>query len=77
MSNTIVYLCYRTDAWLSRDSRELVYIGEDKEDAIAQLIKYEGMTEKQSDQVREIGQSQSSGNDFEWLFEEVRLNCFC
>lgn len=47
-----IYLVYRTDAWHSCNSRELVYIGENLDDIIAQLIAYRGMNEDYAKEIR-------------------------
>ncbi len=48
----VIYLVYRTDEWHSLASRELVYIGEDMEDTIAQLTVHRGMTEEDAKEIR-------------------------
>ena len=48
----VIYLVYRTDEWHSLASRELVYIGEDMEDIIAQLMVHRGMTEEDAKEIR-------------------------
>lgn len=77
MEQKPIYLCYETDAWCSNSSRVLRYIGEDKEDCIAQLKAYRQMTDEQARQVRETDQSQCNDLDYEWLFEKVLTNAFC
>jgi hypothetical protein len=76
MEQIPIYLCYRTDRWLSTDSKRLIYTGEDIEDCIAQLEAYEGMTKEQAKQVREDGQSQCTGAEYEWIVEKQYLNTF-
>lgn len=75
MKQKQIYLCYETDCWHSNSSRVLRYVGEDKEDCIAQLQAHRGMTNEQAEQVREMDQSQCDG--YEWLFEKVLINAFC
>ena len=58
METRLIYLVYRTDEWHSLVSRELVYIGEDMEDIIAQLIAYRGMTEDDANEIRSTHQTQ-------------------
>lgn len=76
-SNQKIFLAYKTDNWLSKNSYELIYIGEDLEDVIAQLQAHSGMTSEQADQIRQDYQSQCNNVGFEWIVEEQRLNCFC
>ena len=72
-----IFLAFKTDNWHSKESYELVYIGENIEDILAQLQAYSGMTPNQADQIRQNKQSQCNNLDFEWMIEEQRLNCFC
>lgn len=76
METRLIYLVYRTDEWHSLASRELVYIGEDMEDIIAQLIAYWGMTEDDANEIRSTHQTQCNNRDHEWEFETQRLNTF-
>ena len=76
METKLIYLVYRTDEWHSFVSRELVYIGEDMEDIIAQLIAYRGMTEDDANEIRSTHQTQCNNRDYEWEFETQRLNTF-
>ena len=76
METRLIYLVYRTDEWHSLASRELVYIGEDMEDIIAQLIAYRGMTEDDANEIRSTHQTQCNNRDYEWEFETQRLNTF-
>jgi len=71
-----IYLVYRTDAWHSCNSRELVYIGENLDDIIAQLISYRGMDENDAEEIREHMQTQCNNRDYEWEVEEQRINAF-
>ncbi|MDO4800706.1 MAG: hypothetical protein Q4A15_00935 [Prevotellaceae bacterium] len=71
-----IYMFYMCDQWLMRNSRELVYIGTDLEDGIAQIQAYRGCTEEQAKQIRENMQSQCTDVDYEWIVEEVRTNAF-
>lgn len=72
----VIYLVYRTDEWHSLSSRELVYIGEDMEDIIAQLMVHRGMTEEDAKEIRCILQTQCNNRGYEWEFEAQRLNAF-
>lgn len=76
MIQNMIYLCYRTDEWLSNDSKELVYVGEEIEDCIAQLVTYKDMTEEQADDIRSMLQSQCNGLGYEWVFETAYTNAF-
>lgn len=76
MSTQKIFLAYRTDSWHSFNSRELVYVGEDLENIIAQLIAYRGMTEEDARQIRNIQQTQGNSRDYEWDIEEQRINAF-
>ena len=71
-----VFLFYRTDNWNSHDSKDLVYIGTNKEVSIKKLMKLksEPITEEQADDLRRMNQSQCSGLSYEWVIEPCRLN---
>lgn len=72
-----VYLIFRTDAWHSYASRELLYIGDDLDSTIAQIEAHTECTEEQAEQLREYGQSQcNEGVDYEFEIKEVELNTF-
>lgn len=77
MTQKQIYLCYKGNAWLNYSSLVLCYIGENKEDCIAQLQAHRGMTDEQAEQVREKNQSQCNNLDYEWFFEQVLTNAFC
>lgn len=76
MNTQWIYLVYRTDAWHSCYSRELVYIGENLDDIIAQLISYRGMDKNDAEEIREHMQTQCNNRDYEWEVEEQRINAF-
>jgi hypothetical protein len=61
------------EQWVERiqylASRELVYIGEDMEDIIAQLIAHRGMAEDETKAIRCILQTQCNNRGYEWEFE--------
>lgn len=72
-----VVLVYRTDKWHSYESRELVYIGNDREDCITQVEAHTECTKEQAEQLREFGQSQcNEGVDYEFDIEEYEMNTF-
>lgn len=78
MTQQLIYLCYRTDNWHSTNSRELVYVGNDLEDCIAQIDAHRGgLSDNDKYQLREIKQTQGHNGDSEWHFEEVLTNAFC
>ena len=72
----MIYIFYRTDAWLSNESREMVYISDSIENGIAQCKAYREMTEEQSEQIREMQQSQCNNLDYEWIVETHKINTF-
>ena len=72
MKTKVIYLVYRTDEWHSLASRELVYIGEDMEDIIAQLIVHRGMTEDDAKAIRCILQTQCN-NRIQDLASELNV----
>ena len=76
METRPVILAYQTDSWHTVDTRELVYIGENLEDIIAQLIAYRGMSREDAEQIRLNGQTQCNNRDYEWEFEKQCLNAF-
>lgn len=76
METKIIYLVYKTNPWHNYSSRELVYIGEDMEGIIAQLIAHRGMTEDDANEIRSNHQTQCNNRDYEWEFETQRLNAF-
>lgn len=76
METKIIYLVYKTNPWHNYSSRELVYIGEDMEGIIAQLIAHRGMTEDDANKIRSNLQTQCNNRDYEWEFETQRLNAF-
>lgn len=76
MNNQTIFLVYRTDRWLGKDSEELVYVSTDLLDAVAQLEKYRSMTKEQAEEVLAFRQSQLNGLDYEWIAREVQLNTF-
>lgn len=49
-----VFLFYRTDNWNSRESKDLVYIGTNREASIKKLMKLESepITEEQAEDIR-------------------------
>ena len=72
----MIYIFYRTDAWLSNESREMVYICDSIENGIAQCKAYRDMTEEQAEQIREMQQSQCNNLDYEWIVETHKINTF-
>lgn len=76
MSTQWIYLVYRTDAWHSTSSKELVYIGEDFIDSCAQLVAHRNMTKEDVKQLMNYRQTQCNNRDYEWEVEEQRINAF-
>lgn len=72
----MIYIFYRTDQWLSNESREMVYISDSLENGIAQCKAYRDMTEEQAEQIREMQQSQCNNLDYEWIAETHKINTF-
>ncbi len=75
--NKTIYLVYRCDEWLSSASKELTYVGSDLGDCIAQIVGHKDCTKEQAEQLSLIMQSQSNNLGYEWIIDEVSLNCFC
>lgn len=76
MNKKEIFLVYRTDAWHSISSKELIYIGEDLEAIIVQLIAHREITKEDAEQIRSMRQTQCSERDYEWVFEKQRINAF-
>ena len=66
-----VFLFYRTDHWNSRESKELVYIGTNREASIKKLMKLESepITEEQAEDIRRMNQRQYNKVGYEWVVE--------
>ncbi len=73
-----IILCYRTDVWLSKGSRELIYIGTNKEECIEVLCALEDypMTEEQASEILRNDQSQEN-KDYGWVFDYQNINQLC
>lgn len=71
-----VFLFYRTDNWNSRESKDLVYIGTNREASIKKLMKLESepITEEQAEDIRLTNQSQCNNVGYEWVVEIWTLN---
>ena len=71
-----VFLFYRTDNWNSRESKDLVYIGTNREASIKKLMKLEcePITEEQAEDIRRMNQSQCYYVGYEWVVEIWTLN---
>ena len=71
-----VFLFYRTDNWNSRESKDLVYIGTNREASIKKLMKLESepITEEQAEDIRRMNQSQCNNVGYEWEVEVWTLN---
>lgn len=78
MIQETIYLCYETDKWITRESKELAYIGTDLEDCIAQLAAKFELTENNKEQLRTNYQtiSQQGQEKYGYIIEEERTNSF-
>lgn len=76
MTQETIYLCYETDKWISRESKELAYIGTDLEDCIAQLAAKFELTEKNKEQLRTNYQTISQQGKYGYIIEEEKINGF-
>lgn len=66
MEQTTIYLCYNTDNWHTHQSMthdNLIYISDNLEDCITKLKKHFSLAEWQCQQLRNIQQTQASGED--------------
>lgn len=75
MTQETIYLCYEADKWISRESKELAYIGTDLEDCIAQIAREFELNERNKEQLRTNGQTISE-DGYGYIIEEERTNCF-
>ena len=71
-----VFLFYRTDNWNSRESKDLVYIGTNREASIKKLMKLESepITGEQAEDIWRMNQSQCNNVGYEWVVEVWTLN---
>lgn len=69
-------LFYRTDNWNFCKSKDLVYIGTNREASIKKLMKLESepITEEQAEDIRRMNQSQCNNVGYEWVVEVWTLN---
>lgn len=72
----VVFLFFRTDQWNSQGSKDLVYVGTNKEAGIKKLMKLddEPVTEEQAEDIRRMNQSQCNGTNYEWVIEKWKAN---
>ena len=75
MTQETIYLCYEADKWISRESKQLAYIGTDLEDCITQLAEKFELTEENKEQLRTNGQTISE-EGYGYIIEEELTNCF-
>ena len=75
MTQETIYLCYEADKWISRESKQLAYIGTDLEDCIAQLAEKFELTENNAEQLRTNYQTISQ-QGYGYIIEEERTNSF-
>ena len=66
-----VFLFYRIDNWNSRESKDLVYTGTNREASIKKLMRLESepITEEQAEDIRRMNQSQCNNVGYEWVVE--------
>lgn len=71
-----VFVIYKTDAWLSADSKKVAMVAKNKKKAINVLkrLTNQPMTEEQAEQLEKMNQSQCNDVGYEWEFEEVPLS---
>lgn len=71
-----VFVIYKTDAWLSADSKKVAMVAKSKKKAINVLkrLTNQPMTEEQAEQLEKMNQSQCNDVGYEWKFEEVPLS---
>ena len=64
-----VFLFYRTDNWNSCESKDLVYIGTNREASIKKLMKLESepITEEQAEDIRRMNQSQCNNVGYDYM----------
>lgn len=75
MTQETIYLCYEADKWISRESKELAYIGTDLEDCIAQMAHEFELNERNKEQLRTNGQTISE-DGYGYIIEEEKTNSF-
>ena len=75
MTQETIYLCYEADKWISRESKELAYIGTDLENCIAQMAHEFELNERNKEQLRTNRQTISE-DGYGYIIEEERTNCF-
>ena len=75
MTQETIYLCYEADKWISRESKELAYIGTDLEDCISKMAHEFELNERNKEQLRTNRQTISE-DGYGYIIEEERTNCF-
>ncbi len=71
-----IYILYKCDSWLSRDSAEVVFVGSSV-DKCCRAARHLGATDGQISQLRDTGQSLCTENrDFEFCIEVWKVNEF-
>lgn len=78
MEQKTIYLAYTTDCWMSRDSRNLEYVGDNIYDVAASITNYFGLSYRQEKELIENRQTTHQTVDCKigFLIEEVTLNAF-
>lgn len=74
MKQETIFLVYEYDKWLQ--NKKLIYIGTDKDDCIAQIGGYAGLTEQQKKQLNSSMHIQCYDKGCEYLIEEQLTNAF-
>lgn len=69
-----VYLLYKGDKWLSKDSQILIFVGSEL-DKCYWAAHWNGATNEQIKQLKDIRQSQCTENrNYEFIIEEWQVN---
>lgn len=78
MEQKTIYLAYTTDAWMSKNSRNLEYVGDNIYDVAAQITTYFGLSYRQEKELIENKQTthQMVDGKIGFLIVEVTLNAF-
>lgn len=78
MEQKTIYLAYTTDAWMSKNSRNLEYVGDNIYDVAAQITHFFRLSHLQEKELIEKRQTTDQIVDCKigFLIEEVTLNAF-
>lgn len=74
-----VFIFYRTDKWNTNKSKDLVYIGTNKEASIKKLkrLPSEPITEEQAEDLQRWNATTGNNVGYEWVVEQHKLNSVC